>query len=64
MVYSFINAHINKGCGVQLSHRFTFLKLNLEITFDLKPRQLQTSELLCDGHDMLTVLPTWFQGSH
>ena len=38
MVYSFINAHINKGCGVQLFHRFTFLKLNLEITFDLKPK--------------------------
>ena len=47
---------------VQLSRRFTTCEVKHRISFDFKPQQWDTLELLYDGRDTLTVLIQLFLG--
>jgi hypothetical protein len=47
---------------VQLSRRFKTCEVKLRISFDFKPQQWDTLELLYDGRDTLTVLIQLFLG--
>ena len=55
-------ACMKKIGDVQLSRRFKTCEVKLRISFDFKPQQWDTLELLYDGRDTLTVLIQLFLG--